>query len=287
MPLRSRTRGHNSILDTKTAPLSELSRHLLKAQEEERRRISRELHDEAGQGLMVLRLHLGLLAGDADVELNGKIQEAMGMLDRTIADLRRLITRLSPRVLDELGLLAAIRKEARELSKTTGIKAHLDLPEQLGGLDHEVEIAIYRAVQEALNNIAKHAQAKQFWVRLDMEDSSIRVRVEDDGIGFNRNPGTVPRRSYGLVGMRERIAALSGSVRVQSRHGRGTRVKVIVPAPNASSGGNQVMESEQFESKRRRVADQNGRKKYHTRTAAGLPRSGKGDSSPHEWRSSA
>src|SRR5437868_14237591 len=87
----------------------ELSRHLLKAQEEERKRISRELHDEAGQGLMVLRLQLGMVSASADHEVNGKIQKAMQTLDRTIGDVRRVIARLSPPVLDELGLVAAIR----------------------------------------------------------------------------------------------------------------------------------------------------------------------------------
>ncbi|PYT52536.1 MAG: histidine kinase, partial [Acidobacteria bacterium] len=104
----------------------ELSRHLVQAQEEERKRISRELHDEAGQGLMVLRLYLGTLVSESpNPELRMKIEEAMSMLDLTIGDLRRIIARLSPRMLEELGLMAAIRKEARELSKSTGMRPRL------------------------------------------------------------------------------------------------------------------------------------------------------------------
>ena len=285
----SATRYRKSVFDTPPALLSDLSRHLLRAQEEERKRISRELHDEAGQGLMVLRLHLGMLAAGADAALNRKIEEAMDMLDGTIADLRRLITRLSPRVLEELGLLPAIRKEARELSKTTGMKAHLELPDVVAGLDHEIEIAVYRAVQEALNNIAKHAQAEQFWVQLDVVDGCIRVRVEDDGVGFGRNGSSISGRSFGLVGMRERIAALAGSVRIQSRKGRGTRVKVIVPVANASVAKTQLSNSEQSSigSKKKAVSQKKRRRKDDSRTASAFSRSGKGDSSPHEWRSSA
>ncbi len=166
----------------------ELSRHLVQAQEEERKRISRELHDEAGQGLMVLRLYLGTLVSESpNPELRMKIEEAMSMLDLTIGDLRRIIARLSPRMLEELGLMAAIRKEARELSKSTGMRPRLILPMGFGELDHEIEIALYRS------------------------------------------------RSFGLLGMRERIAALGGTVRIRSRKGTGTRITVMLPLPASSA----------------------------------------------------
>jgi signal transduction histidine kinase len=209
---------------------SDLSLHLIQAQEEERKRISRELHDEAGQGLMVLRLYLGMLVSDStNPELASKIQEAMNMLDRTIGDLRRIIARLSPRILDEMGLMPAIRKEARELSRTTGMKAQLELPESLE-TDHRIEVAVYRSVQEALNNVAKHSQARNFRVCVEREDGAVRVLVEDDGVGITRNGGS-RSRTFGLLGMRERIAALGGTVRVQSRKGRGTKVRVTLPIP--------------------------------------------------------
>ncbi|PYX17732.1 MAG: hypothetical protein DMG84_02575 [Acidobacteria bacterium] len=142
LPAKGPTSAHDRRL---AQAQSELSRHLLQAQEEERKRISRELHDETGQGLMVLRLYLGMLAGDShSPQLKLKVEEAMTMLDRTIGDLRRIIARLSPRTLEELGLLAAIRKEVRELAKHTGMKAQIDLPEALGEEDHEIEIEVYR-----------------------------------------------------------------------------------------------------------------------------------------------
>jgi two-component system, NarL family, sensor histidine kinase UhpB len=208
----------------------DLSRHLLRAQEDERKRISRELHDETGQGLMLLRLYLGMLANTSESpQAFLKAQEALGLLDRTIGDLRRIIARLSPRVLEELGLLAAIRKEARELSKHTGMKLDLALPKRLSArVDHETEVAIFRSVQEALHNVAKHAKATTFLVRLELDSQSARLSVEDDGMGFSRKGGS-SARSFGIFGMRERIAALGGTVKIHSRKGRGTRLNVSLP----------------------------------------------------------
>jgi len=229
--------------------VSDLSRHLIQAQEEERKRISRELHDEAGQGLMVLRLYLGMVASESgSPELAAKIQEATAMLDRTIGDLRRIIARLSPRVLDEMGLLPAIRKEARELSRTTGMKPRLVLPETLGGMDHGIEVAVYRSVQEALNNIAKHSSARSFQVCLALEEGCIRLQVEDDGVGFVRNGGS--RRTFGLVGMRERITALGGTLRIRSRRGRGTKVRVILPLPHEAASRKKTLRAQSGRTRR-------------------------------------
>jgi len=205
-----------------------LSRHLVRAQEEERKRISRELHDGTGQGLMVLRLYLGLLMAESrDRESQLKLQEALGLLDCTIEDLRRMIGRLSPRTLEELGLLPAIRKEARELSRNTAMKAILDLPKDMDSLDRETELALYRCVQESLHNIAKHSQAQNFTVCLKLADDAVRLIIEDDGIGFS--PRRSPRGVFGLWGMRERIAALGGTVRIRSGAGKGTQIRVTLP----------------------------------------------------------
>lgn len=225
-------RGRDSFVrarTTETVRAAELSRHLIEAQEEERKRISRELHDEAGQGLMALRLCLGrLMAETTDRVSAAQIEDAMSMLDGTIADLRRIIARLSPRRLDELGLLAAIRKEARLLSKGTGIKGMVDLPVDVDGIAHETEIVVYRTIQEAFHNIAKHSKASRFNVRLDREADHLLLRIEDDGVGFVSKPNF--QGSFGLMGMRERIAALGGTVRIRSRQGRGTRIRVSLPS---------------------------------------------------------
>ena len=206
----------------------DLSRQLLNAQEEERRRISRELHDETGQGLMVLRFQLEMLASEAKGhEGKAKIQESLELLDRTIEGLRRTIARLSPRVLEELGLLAGIRRQAQLVSRHTGIAGDLKLPEEIQALGRELEVAIYRSVQEALHNIAKHSQASHFRVKLEVASSKVMVLIEDDGVGFS--PRAARDRGFGLEGMRERAAALSGSVTVRSGQDKGTRIRLVFP----------------------------------------------------------
>src|SRR6185437_1123111 len=126
-----------------------------------------------------------------------KIRETVSVVDRTIEGIRRMIARLSPLVLQELGLVAAIRKEAKDLSKSTGVKTRVELPDDLGRFGPEAETAIYRVVQEALHNVAKHAQAKHVAVQVGREQSNIKLLVEDDGIGFA--PQRASRgRSFGL-----------------------------------------------------------------------------------------
>lgn len=210
------------------AEIPELSRQLLQAQEEERGRISRELHDETGQALMVLRFHLEMLLSETrSQEQKSKMQESLNLLDRAIEGLRRTIARLSPRVLKELGLIAAIRRQAQLLAKRTGIQPHLDLPHEVGTLDHDLEVALYRSVQEALHNVVKHAHAKSFTVRLTITSSRINLLVEDDGVGFVLRASR--KKGFGLTGMRERAAALGGSVSVRSRPAKGTRIRVAFP----------------------------------------------------------
>lgn len=213
----------------------ELSRQLLLAEEEERKRISRELHDETGQGLMVLRMYLQSLSAQFDnKDAPEKFQEAFELLDRTIEGLRRIIRRLSPRVLEELGLLAAVRREVKEVSRATGIQATVDLPETLARLDHESEIAVYRIVQEALHNIAKHSSAKNLRLEITPSSSSIRIVVEDDGIGFSSRRSQ-SSQGFGLLGMRERVAALGGNVRIRSLMDKGTRISVTLPMDSENS----------------------------------------------------
>jgi signal transduction histidine kinase len=229
LPSSETTQGKIREPKGRRSQASELSRHLLHAQEEERKRISRELHDGTGQGLMVLRLYLGMLASESQApETQAKVQEALRLLDQTVEDLRRIIGRLSPRVLEEMGLAAAVRKAVRDFSHTTGIRADLDLPRELNPLSHTIEVVLYRSLQEALHNIAKHARAKNFVVRMACHDDSISLLVEDDGIGFSgrRSPSS---KAFGLLGMEERTAALGGKLKISSKKGSGTAVRVTLP----------------------------------------------------------
>lgn len=226
-----------SIMDAlreREARIAELSGHLLRAQEEERKRISRELHDETGQALMVIRLYLGMLESTVSARTaKTKIHETVDVVDRTIEGIRRIIARLSPLVLQELGLVAAIRKEAKDLAKNAGVKTRVSVAEEVGRLSPEIEAAIYRVVQEALHNVGKHAQAKTATVQVTRELEAVRVVVEDDGIGIIAANSAPQRRTFGLAGMRERISGLGGAIRVHSRKGHGTRITVTVPAPRA------------------------------------------------------
>lgn len=205
--------------------VSDLSRQLLQAQEEERRRITRELHDETGQALMVLRFQLEMLAGESiDDGQKSRIQESLVLLDRTIDGLRRTIARLSPRVLEELGLVVAIRKQLQLLARHTAMRTHQDLPDDVGDLDPDVQVAVYRSVQEALHNVAKHSRARNAKVKLTFSGGKLLLEIEDDGVGFSaRNAAD---RGFGLKGMRERASALGGSMKIRSHPGEGTRIRI-------------------------------------------------------------
>jgi signal transduction histidine kinase len=212
--------------------IAELSGHLLRVQEEERKRISRELHDETGQALMVIRLYLGMMeTGITGRNAKGKIRETVEVVDRTIEGIRRIIGKLSPLVLQELGLVAAIRKEAKDFAKNTGVKARVLISEDVGRLAPGTEQAIYRVVQEALHNVAKHAKAQNVTVQVVREEQQVQVVVEDDGIGIQSRSGVKEQsQSFGLAGIKERIAMLGGVSRVVSAEGKGTRIEINVPA---------------------------------------------------------
>jgi signal transduction histidine kinase len=215
-------------LREREARIAELSAHLLRVQEEERKRISRELHDETGQALMVIRLYLGMLESSAGARARSKIHETLDVVDRAIEGIRRIIGRLSPLVLQELGLIAAIRKEAKDLAKNTGVEARVAVANDVGRLPPDCEAALYRVVQEALHNVAKHAQAKTVNIQLGRETGLVRLVIEDDGQGMTQTTGYTGR-SFGLAGMRERIVMLGGTVKVSSVKGRGTKIEVVVP----------------------------------------------------------
>ena len=211
--------------------IAELSGHLLRVQEEERKRISRELHDETGQALMVIRLYLGMMeTGGTAKNIRGKIRETVEVVDRTIEGIRRIIGKLSPLVLQELGLVAAIRKEAKDFARNTGVKARVLIAENVGRLASGTEQAVYRVVQEALHNVAKHAQAKNVTVQLERADELVHVVVEDDGVGIQSRSSNSRDHSFGLAGIKERIAMLGGTSRVISTKGNGTRIEISVPA---------------------------------------------------------
>ena len=225
--------GMNDALREREVRIAELSGHLMHAQEEERKRISRELHDETGQGLMVIRLYLGMLEASVTTRAGkAKIRETLDVVDRTIEGIRRIIARLSPLVLQELGLIAAVRKEAKDLAKSAGVKAKVNVSSDFGRLPPAVEAAFYRVVQEALHNVAKHASATTVTIEMKREGDLVSLCIEDDGVGISPKP-TGGRQTFGMAGMRERIGNIGGKVKVTSARGKGTRIEVNAPVSSA------------------------------------------------------
>src|SRR5688572_772239 len=210
--------------------LRELSARILEAREEEKAHIARELHDELGQLLTALKMDLGWLREriPAGSGLAPRAEEMGTLLDRTVAATRRISADLRPLMLDDLGLAEASAWLVEDFAKRSGLSCQIDVPEELPELSKGVATAVYRAVQESLTNIARHAQAKSAWVMLACSDGSIHVEVEDDGRGISPED-LAKSRSLGLKGMRERIGFLGGSLEIARAPRGGTRLRLRVP----------------------------------------------------------
>jgi signal transduction histidine kinase len=203
-------------------------RRVVEAQELERRRLARELHDETGQALTSILLGLKSLedALGAD-EARAAVADLRELVVATLQDVRRLAVELRPKVLDDFGLVPALERLAESFADKTKIDVRFETA--LGGerLAPEVETALYRIVQESLTNIVKHARAKSVSIVLTRKPDSVSVIVEDDGVGFE--PGRQEGDGLGLIGMRERVGLFGGRVVLESRPGAGTTVVVEVP----------------------------------------------------------
>ena len=223
-----------------THDLQRLSAQLLSAQEEERRSIARELHDEVGQALTAIKVELAIAQRTIDA-LGGTanaLDDARSIADGVLHTVRDLSHLLHPALLDDLGLAAATEWYLKGFGKRHGIRAELLHHRIDGRLAPETEAAIYRIIQEALTNVAKHAKATSCRVYLQGLTNTLLVTIEDDGVGFA--PGDTRRGDgtggLGLVGIRERVAQLRGTFRLESSAGKGTRVTVEVPAGALTSG---------------------------------------------------
>jgi signal transduction histidine kinase len=199
-------------------------RRVVSAQELERRRLARELHDETGQALTSILLGLKQLEGKEAPEAVRALRE---LVVATLQDVRRLAVELRPKVLDDFGLVPALERLTQGFAEHTGISADLEASGLTERPPVEVETAIYRIVQESLTNVVKHAQASNVSVVVTRGDGRIKAVIEDDGTGFE--PETAGGEGIGLVGMRERIELLDGSLTVESSERTGTTVAVEVP----------------------------------------------------------
>ncbi|MGE5816097.1 MAG: ATP-binding protein [Acidobacteriota bacterium] len=213
--------------------LGRLFRKVIAAQEEERKRLARELHDETSQQLTALGMQLDLIGRNVPAEspAAARLQDTRQLVGRMVDDLHRVIYDLRPSILDDLGLLPAIRWYAERLTKR-GVAVQFEFPEAPPDLTPEARIAVFRVVQEALSNVERHARAETVLVGCDIGSREMTIEVEDDGVGFEPEEMRQPRESgqgLGLLGMRERLALLGGTCTVESQRGNGTRVVIHLP----------------------------------------------------------
>jgi signal transduction histidine kinase len=214
--------------------LERLSAKLVHAQEEERRTLSRELHDAVGQALTAIKMDMAVaLRGfDTDPRARQALEEARRIAESTLQNVRDLSQLLHPSTLDDFGLPEALEAYLRSFSTRTGIRAQLSHARMSERLRPEIEVCVYRVVQEALTNIARHSGASSCTVVLFQRYGRLQLIIEDDGVGIDAAIASTSdaRRGLGLIGMRERTQAIAGTFVVENRKEGGTRVAVQLPA---------------------------------------------------------
>jgi len=211
--------------------LQRLSAKVVQAQEDERRAISRELHDQIGQALTAIKVSLGMVEqklGTAAPELGERVRESKQLAEQMIQEVRDLSRLLRPTMLDDLGLVPALEWYVRNFSRRFGIPVQLNTDPMLGRLPEEWETSIYRTVQEALTNTMRHSEATEVFIELQQTEVCLLLSVEDNGQGFEF---TSPAAGLGLMGMSERARELGGTLSVESNQQAGTRIRIQLPLP--------------------------------------------------------
>jgi len=222
------------------AQLRQLAGQVVQAQEEERRRIARELHDEVGQALTGLKLNLAVLEGalpDQATALHEQLADSRALLESTMEELRGLALELRPAALDDLGLVPALRGYVDGFIKRTGLDVTSELDATIGRLPERTETALYRIIQEAMINIVRHAAARHVQVILRTDSDEVYACVADDGRGFDpaqRLKAAVAEGRMGLLGIQERVALLQGRVSITAAPNKGTRIEIWFPGRDYS-----------------------------------------------------
>jgi two-component system sensor histidine kinase UhpB len=199
---------------------------VLRAQEEERRRLARDLHDEVNQALTAILLRLEAASQAAPPELSDELGELKRLVNQAMEELLQLARQLRPTALDDHGLLPALATHVRRFAAQTGIQADLRTRGEAEDLAPDQEIAVYRVAQEALANVARHAEASRVEIDLDTTGPEVQLRVRDDGCGFDSHHRS---RGLGLGGMAERARLVGGDLTIASRPGDGTELVMRVP----------------------------------------------------------
>jgi PAS domain S-box-containing protein len=229
-----RKQAENALRDS-GVQLQALSRRLVELQESERKELARELHDRVGQSLTALKINIDILqpalASQGTPEILARVADSAALLDATMDTIENVMSELRPPMLDDHGLAAALDWHARNFSRRTGIAVAVRGSEPALRPALQVEIALFRIAQEALNNVAKHARARRVEIELDHVNGECVMSVQDDGIGFDgvEDASDKPKPGLGMVTMRERAQAVGGHFEVQALPGRGTQLTVRVP----------------------------------------------------------
>ena len=230
--LEKKRRAAENELQTSYDKIQFLSRKVLSAYEEERVRLARELHDEVGMSLTTLKLNLQLLSNDL-VKCCFQDKEKLDTIVESVSELQGAIRNkayfLRPPALNDLGLLAVINNMVEELNKYPGIQGKLETSDTPDNIPVEVETALYRCIQEALTNVARHASADNVTVKMDFTSDKVIVNVTDDGTGFEPHVENSANKHLGLQGMQERVDLLNGSLEINSSPGQGTNIQIIIP----------------------------------------------------------
>lgn len=207
---------------------ADLSARLLDAQEQERRSISRELHDEVGQSLGALLVDVGRLGAilpPGDSHLQDALSHIKALAERSVASVRDISLLLRPSMLDDLGLVAALEWQAREVSRRSDVEVDVTSDSIPDDLTEDYKICIYRLTQEALNNVARHSGARHAWVSLQRNSGKLSLSIKDNGHGFDPSRA----KGLGLLGMEERVRRLKGTFQIQSKPGEGTTLMADLP----------------------------------------------------------
>ena len=214
-----------------TQELRRLSQRILEAQEDERQRVARELHDQSAQSLTLMLVRLRLLERSADAEqARQEVKELRRLTAQALEEIRRIALELRPKILEDLGLGEALAWRVDELNAAGGVRASL----QVVGLDRRLskdrELVLYRVAQEALTNVARHAEARTARLVLEQAAGTVALSIEDDGVGFEVEAVLAHPAGLGLSGIRERLALVGGTLRINSAPGQGTHLTATVPA---------------------------------------------------------
>lgn len=219
-------------LEARRLDLERLSARVVEQHEDERRRIARELHDESAQVFSAVKMELAMFRNVASPEESERLDRILGLVDSGIAGIRSVVNDLRPALLDDLGLLPALRSLAERIEARSGLPITLEAPAALAPLSQEAELVLYRSLQEALTNVMRHADARSVAVRLSATEGEVELVVTDDGRGLpaGKRAEDFQRAGHmGLTGMRERVHGVGGRMRVENVPGGGLRVIAAVP----------------------------------------------------------